>query len=158
MSEHVNTIWTDEQSEALKSFIAEGLTYQRAAMELNDIFDTKFSRCAASGRGYRIGLTAVEKPKRQPKPREPQPYRPRPKPTLQLNVEALQLQCSEIIPRNLKLVDLKQKDCRWPYGDGPFVHCGHGKLDGSSYCPGHYALSIGPGTTSERRANQVVPA
>ena len=34
----------------------------------------------------------------------------------------------------VKTVDLEPHHCRWPYLEGPFLHCGLTKIPGSSYC------------------------
>jgi len=39
------------------------------------------------------------------------------------------------------LLDLEDGDCRWPYGDGPFVFCGCKRAPGASYCQDHLILS-----------------
>jgi GcrA cell cycle regulator len=162
---HVNAVtrrweipWKAAYEDALTGFILEGMSMRDIAWAINLKFQTDYSRNAVCGKAFRLGLKAIEKAKVIRKPREKQPYKPRPKRPPPLNIEALQMQCSEIIPRNLKLVDLKESDCRWPYGSGPYVHCGHRKIEGSSYCPNHYALSISNGTASERRASQMVNA
>lgn len=41
---------------------------------------------------------------------------------------------------HLSLVELTDKQCRFPYGDSPFTFCGHATEDGSTYCPGHHAM------------------
>lgn len=38
------------------------------------------------------------------------------------------------------LLDLESGDCRYPFGDGPIVFCGHPAVDGSSYCLPHKIL------------------
>jgi GcrA cell cycle regulator len=60
----------------------------------------------------------------------------------------------EIVPLNLSLLDLEPGNCRWPFGNGPFLFCGHPSMEGSKYCTPHFYLSIGPGTTSERIATK----
>lgn len=40
------------------------------------------------------------------------------------------------------LLDLEDGDCRWPYGDGPFVFCGCKRAPGASYCQDHLILSM----------------
>jgi hypothetical protein len=64
--------------------------------------------------------------------------------------------CDEIKPLNVPLLELAPNGCRWPSGNGsrqfPYTFCDHTQIEGSSYCLSHYALSIGPGTSSERRA------
>lgn len=56
----------------------------------------------------------------------------------------------------LPLVDLGQRQCRWPVNDadhdGIHLFCGHETELGSSYCPHHFERSIGEGTRSERNA------
>ena len=64
----------------------------------------------------------------------------------------MDLRCDEVKPLNVPLFELEPQQCRWPYGDRSFVFCGHLRLEASQYCLSHYALSIGPGTPSERRA------
>lgn len=49
-----------------------------------------------------------------------------------------------ILPHNVALTDLTDHDCRYPYGEGEFLFCGHTKQDGSSYCPAHTALCFKP--------------
>lgn len=56
------------------------------------------------------------------------------------NREPLKLRAVLIEPRNLTLEDRGSDDCCYPYGDGPFLYCGHPKLKGSSYCAPHHAL------------------
>ncbi len=50
---------------------------------------------------------------------------------------------AEVGPLNKELEDLKRRECRFPYGDGPFVFCGHKTRDRSSYCEEHHALCSG---------------
>jgi hypothetical protein len=44
----------------------------------------------------------------------------------------------------VSLVDIEPHQCRYPYGDGPFTFCGHGKAEGSSYCAPHRLLCTEP--------------
>jgi GcrA cell cycle regulator len=68
----------------------------------------------------------------------------------------VKLRCVQIMPRHLPLMDLEAGDCRYPYGgdtDGETItFCGHRQREGSSYCLGHFNLTRGPGTASERAA------
>ena len=50
------------------------------------------------------------------------------------------IRCVEIEPLNKSLLDLEKNDCRYAYGDGPFLFCGHPVKDGSSYCILHHHL------------------
>ena len=60
------------------------------------------------------------------------------------------------MPRHLSVIDLEAGDCRYPYGgdaEGEAItFCGHPQREGSSYCLGHFHLTRGPGTASERAA------
>jgi hypothetical protein len=41
--------------------------------------------------------------------------------------------------RDLRLIELAADQCKWPYGDGPFVFCGHPVPEGvRNYCPHHF--------------------
>lgn len=53
---------------------------------------------------------------------------------------------------NVALVDLEHRQCRWPYGDGPFLFCGHARFGHESYCEAHVRIAGGPVTESERSA------
>lgn len=44
-------------------------------------------------------------------------------------------------PLNVKLIDLQHDQCRYAYGDGPFLFCGHPIEPGCAYCPPHRALT-----------------
>jgi len=132
-------IWTDEQSEALRAFIADGLTYRECAQAINDRFNVSFSRNAVIGRGKRMGVAAPAKPPPKSKKRR-QPPRP-----------IIEMKCDAIEPLHLSLLDLEPHHCRWPYGDQKITFCGHSKMVGS-YCLAHYQFSVRPGTASERAA------
>lgn len=138
MGGHVNEIWHDLWSDALKDKLSRGFSYSRIAAEINEQFNTNFSRNAACGKGYRMGLAAPKKVK--PPPRQ----RTRSKPTITIKpiprVEAIRIRCTEIVPRNLTLLELESGDCRYPSGDDQFVFCGHQQQADSSYCPAHEAL------------------
>lgn len=45
------------------------------------------------------------------------------------------------------LLELRNNDCRWPYGDKPsdpdFFFCGGPKIEGCSYCDMHHRISRG---------------
>lgn len=152
--------WPEEQCTALRNHVEGGrLSYSGIANALNEEFDTHYSRQAAIGKASRLGLSnpfylnMLSAPK---KPRKPQVYKPRPKPQpVFLPAEIIQLRCSEIMPEHVGIVEAV--GCRWPYGDSDFTFCNHAQLEGSSYCELHFQLSVGRGTASERRANQMVP-
>jgi GcrA cell cycle regulator len=132
--------WTHEQSKALAGFVASGLSYARTAAAINEEFKTHYTREAAIGRAWRMGIISPDRPKVPPKPRKKQPYKPRPKPAFP-SIEVIALRCSEIVPGGIGLVNLATDGCRWPYGEGPYTFCNHPQFDGSSYCSDHFDLS-----------------
>lgn len=59
------------------------------------------------------------------------------------------------IPLKLKLVDINENTCKWPFGDplaGEFYFCGHGSGDSSPYCAYHSKLAFQQ--PHERRRNR----
>ncbi len=49
------------------------------------------------------------------------------------------------MPLKLKLVDINDTTCKWPYGDplqGEFYFCGHGNKENSPYCSYHSKLAF----------------
>lgn len=56
-------------------------------------------------------------------------------------------------PRNLTLMELTERTCRWPVNDGgPFLFCGCESAPGTSWCAYHRERVFGEGTESERTA------
>lgn len=45
-----------------------------------------------------------------------------------------------VVPLNMELDDLKNSQCRYPYGDGPFTFCGHPVKENSPYCDEHHDI------------------
>ena len=171
-----STNWAEEHSEALRKFLANGMSYSEIAEAINAKFNTAYSRNAAIGRARRMGFSAPDRPKDLPThwPRlPPEPgaarlHRPRerhasgfmrPMPVSEI-METVGLRCVEIDPRHLSLLDLERGDCRYPYGgdeDGEAItFCGHPRRPGSSYCVAHFHLTRGPGSSSERAAGTVL--
>jgi len=62
--------------------------------------------------------------------------------------KALPLDTSPGLPQNESAVDiegLRSHHCKWIYGDpvgGEFFYCGRVRMEGSSYCRGHFILSV----------------
>lgn len=42
------------------------------------------------------------------------------------------------------LVELEDNDCRFPFGEGPFLFCGDPVQGKSSYCAHHHAICYSP--------------
>ncbi len=174
-----STDWASEHSDALREYLAKGMSYSEIAEAINTRFKTAYSRSAAIGRANRMGLAGPDRakdlpkdlPKHWPAPLkapQPQPRQSRegrapefvrPTPTFE-RTEIVKLRCVEIDPRHVSLADLEPDDCRYPYGgdeEGEAItFCGHPRRLGSSYCAPHFHLTCGPGTASERAAGAVL--
>jgi GcrA cell cycle regulator len=164
--------WAPEHSETLRELLARGMSYSEIADAINTKFGTCYSRNATIGRGKRMGLGGVDRPKLPPRRKAPKPSKTSlkklrersatapsvPEPTLD-RADPVKLRCVGISPRLLSLIDLGDGDCRYPYGgdrDGEAIaFCGHPRLAGSSYCAPHYHLTRNDGAASERSAGLV---
>jgi GcrA cell cycle regulator len=163
--------WTQEQSKALREYLAEGMAYSAIRDAINATFKTAFSRNATISRARRMGLAASGRPGRPkppPKVTPPRLDQVRKRDAAEMpwfppafkSVAMPKLRCADVVPRHLSLMDLERGDCRYPYGgdaEGEAItFCGHPRRPGSSYCTAHFDLSIGPGTASERAADRVL--
>ena len=139
-----STNWASEHSDALREYLAKGMSFAEIADAINARFKTAYSRSAAIGRSRRMGFAGPDRAKDLPK------HWPAPS----------KLRCVEIDPRHLSLTDLEPDDCRYPYGgeeeSEAITFCGHPRRQGSSYCAPHFHLTRGPGTASERAAGSVL--
>jgi len=167
-----STNWAPEHSEALREYLAKGMSYSETADAINAKFKTAYSRNAAIGRATRMGIGGPNRRKDWPKPplsaKAPllrklrERYAPefmRPMPIFE-RAETVKLRCVEIDPRHLSLVELGRRDCRYPYGgdqEGEAItFCGHPRREGSSYCAPHFHLTrdrVGTG-----RRHRLTPA
>jgi GcrA cell cycle regulator len=170
-----STNWAGRHSEALREYLAKGMSYAEIAKAINAKFKTAYSRNAALGRAKRMGLAGPDRPRDLPQhwPKATPKARPhrlrkqrerlpteflRPMPIFE-RTEPVKLRCVGITPRHLSLIDLEPGDCRYPYGgdeEGQAItFCGHPRREGSSYCTPHFHLTRGPGTPWERPARIV---
>lgn len=159
--------WPPEHCDALREYLAKGMSFAEAADAINARYDTAYSRSAAIGRAKRMGLAALDRPKRLSRvPQQlnaPELHKSReraaeakPEPSISERPLRIELRCVQIMPRHLAVTELEAGDCRYPYGgdaeDEAITFCGHPQREGSSYCLGHFHLTRGPGTASERAA------
>jgi GcrA cell cycle regulator len=160
--------WPPEHCDALRDCLAKGMSFAEAATAINARFNAAYSRNATIGRAKRMGLAALDRPKRlQKQLHPPELYTTgreraadsKPEPAAVERPRRAKLRCVQIMPRHLSVIDLEAGDCRYPYGgdtDGEAItFCGHPQREGSSYCLGHFHLTRGPGTASERAAVSV---
>lgn len=122
--------WTDENVERLQELISDPrqLSSAQIATELHTTRNSIVGKVSRLGwqlpRQQYMSRGLPRKPRRarilRIKGLAPLPI-PRPEP---------------VQPQHITLLDLEPHHCRWPYGDGPFTFCGHGKAEGS-YCGFH---------------------
>jgi GcrA cell cycle regulator len=168
--------WAPEHSEALREYLARGMSYSQIADAINAKFGTCYSRNATIGRGKRMGLGTPGRPDhrsaRLPRRKPPSLSKqragkirerrkaasPEPRPT-HAPAEQVKLRCVGLRPRLLSLVDLEAGDCRYPYGgekdSDAILFCGHPRLAGCSYCSPHFHLTRDDGLAMERTAGPV---
>jgi GcrA cell cycle regulator len=173
----MQTNWANEHLDALREYLAKGMSYSETAKAINARFKTAYSRSAAIGRARRMGVAGPghaedlpsDLPKHRPAPQAPPPppksrerhvpefIRPVP---IFARTQTVKLRCVEVDPRRISLTDLRIGDCRYPYGgdkeEETITFCGHPRRQGSSYCTPHFHLTRGPGTAAERSAGTVL--
>jgi GcrA cell cycle regulator len=162
--------WAPQHCDALKEFVAAGLSFSEAATALNRKFGTAYTRSAVIGRAKRMKLVIRTRPGAAPrfKPPKPRPVAsrksedtaaegmPKAASPATRRAEPPKLRCIGIQPRLLTFAELADGDCRYPYGgdrDGePITFCGHPRFHGTSYCAPHFHLTRGPRIEPERPA------
>lgn len=157
------TTWTDDRIDRLKALHAEGYSCSQIAADLGDA-----TRNAVIGKVNRLGLHRDRPAKKVAAPRAPRSRANKGHQhtvtrisrangnsnalrMFETTVQEYKLRCVEIVPRNLTLMDLEPGDCRYAYGDGPMVFCGHPIKAGSSYCVPHHHLCWVPPVTQKAR-------
>lgn len=141
--------WTQypEAVEAFKQLWERGDSASKIAEELCQKFGYPFTRNAVIGKRARLGLPerkANTSTPRQPRVRVPKEKRIRKRVRLTplFENEPYEPVAFEVLSPNQKtLLNLKDSDCRWPIGDGPYLFCANEKLEGCSYCRGHARIA-----------------
>ncbi len=155
-----STNWAPEHSDALREYLAKGMSFSEIAKAINAKFKHRLfaqrrdrprqadgacragpagSRCCPPSQPTRWSRLARFAP---PKPGRAEFHRPLP---VFETAEPVKLRCVEIEPRHLSLIELEPGDCRYPYGgdeEGEAItFCGHPRRAGSSYCTPHFHLT-----------------
>jgi GcrA cell cycle regulator len=144
----MQTNWANEHLDALREYLAKGMSYSETAKAINARFKTAYSRSAAIGRARRMGVASpgrakdlpVDLPKHRPAPPQvslPQPAKSRERHVPEFirrmpifaRTQTVKLRCVEVDPRRIALTALRIEDCRYPYGgdkEGESItFCGH---------------------------------
>lgn len=144
MPEFKSPNWTDEQVELLRSERSNGVSFGQIAIEMNGAH----SRNACIGKAKRLGIggNVLRCRARSSEPRKPRASARRPIATRSAGVDPANSFVGEPVSRDLTLLELTSKTCRWPHGNGvpgdPYRFCGHDLNDGSPYCEFHWNLSL----------------
>ena len=130
--------WTDERKELVRDLWAQGFTATEVARQLGGV-----SRNAVIGLCHRNDFRQGKR-RAAPMPK-PEPLPP-PCHVRGRNRKACVI--DHVLPTptpstpgaflGLPLWQLREDQCRWPHGDGPFVFCGQPKeRGGTAYCAEH---------------------
>jgi GcrA cell cycle regulator len=148
---NIETSWTTERVEQLRTCVAAGMTCSQIAAEIG------VTRNAVIGKIHRMGLsTAGHKPAGIAKgiAKRMRPARARGAPTrLARMLRAMAAQMAAVAPietmtvvasARCSLLELASGKCRWPLSDpgkADFGFCGNDAIAGISYCLGHARLA-----------------
>ena len=135
--------WTDDRCRRAAELWAGGATAAAIKLELGAP-----SRNAVSGKLSRMGLLKAGPQARGLQKRKPPTQRyvfgsavPLKRVSVSRAPSLPQADLTEPVPLLVNLLDLEPNQCRWMYGEGPFLSCGHLVEKGKSYCPHHQARS-----------------
>ena len=114
---NLGKVWTVAMDVELARLLAQGLTYRACANELSQTFGARVTRCAAIGRGHRLGLHAAPPP-------TPKASEPKPPPTPKVRDWKSGFRPPPEMPEDIKppprvngaltLFELAAGHCRWP--------------------------------------------
>jgi GcrA cell cycle regulator len=159
----MSTPWTDDIISMVKD-LWKTMSAAEIAAQINAQHGLSLTRNSIVGKLHRLGLTIQHKAECHPS--TPGIKRERKKRVHRSILKVIDggnaglrlvkrtastiepLRCVEVVPLNLSIAELERGQCRYPYGDGPFVFCGHPVHEGSSYCPSHDALCWVPARTN----------
>jgi len=122
--------WTDERVTLLKQLWGEGKT----AAEIAKVLGDGITRNAVIGKAHRLKLSSRVSPIQQNTVKKPKAE------AAALRIPRPAIKLPEFKGKGVKLVDLKEKMCRWPVGDPQdenFSFCGCDAVPGLPYCPEH---------------------
>ncbi len=145
-----SSTWTAERIEQLRSCVAAGMTCSEIAAEIG------VTRNAVIGKIHRLGLSsgrpagAPARASTNCPPRARHPRVPTQRRLLRLAYtqaslsEQATLDMSVASAHPCSLVEIAERQCRWPIGDpaaADFVFCGNDAITGFTYCLGHARMA-----------------
>jgi GcrA cell cycle regulator len=145
-----SSTWTAQRIEQLRSCVAAGMTCSEIAAEIG------VTRNAVIGKIHRLGLSsgrpagAPARASTSCPPRARHPRVPTQRGLLRLayaqaslgEQATLNVSVASAHPRSL--VEIAERQCRWPIGDPAatdFVFCGNDAITGFTYCLGHARMA-----------------
>ena len=147
--------WSDDAVARLKEHITAGMSASEIVRELVSEFGGPLTRNAVIGKVARIGLAL----RGVPQPRKPAPPRPprdrrviirRPPPAAAAPKPA-PAAAPAVLPAGggVKLLDLREHHCRWPYGDPQrpdfrFCGCERDPRAWLPFCEAHFREGTAP--------------
>jgi GcrA cell cycle regulator len=148
--------WTPERIEQLKSCFAAGMTCSEIGAAIG------VSRNAVIGKIHRLGLSGERPAGARARatncpPRARLPRRSTQRHLLRLAYaraplgEEVSLDTTIVSLHPCSLIDIADRQCRWPIGDPAstdFLFCGNDAINGFTYCLGHARMAY---RVSERR-------
>lgn len=160
--------WPDECIKSLKKYLQDGLSCSEAALELWRDHHFHATRNAVIGKATRMGLERPPKAQgRKPRTRKPverhvvkRIVRAPGSNTARI-VESNEMEQikSDLRPDDIPvkqrktLMQLRENDCRWPYGDPgkpDFFFCGGVAETGCPYCAFHSRVAFTPITRARK--------
>lgn len=138
----------------LRELHTKNISFAEIANHLSDEFKMRITRNACIGKAERIGLpkralTPSERGRIGHKKRKPTQYvkqlRPAGAGIMRMvptpKAEPFEVRLAAVMPLHLSLLDLARGQCRYPFGEGPFVFCGCEAAPKSPYCEAHHELT-----------------
>jgi len=125
--------WTDDRVAVLEKLWGEGKTAAEIAKELGE----GVTRNAVIGKAHRLKLSSRLSPIQQNTKKIKKEARP---PVVRRSSKKIPI----ILGKQLKMEELKEKQCRWPNGEPEnedFSFCGHDSIEGAPYCAAHAEIA-----------------
>lgn len=144
--------WTDEAVATIRDLWGKGFSASQIARRLDgDVSRNavigKLTRLGLSGRSNKITRTYAPKTKMQRRSaaaKKARRTRERFEEARAVDVAAVIMPPEDVPIGATTLTDMRQDQCRWPYGDGPFLFCPEVRAQSMSYCLGHAQKAFRP--------------
>jgi GcrA cell cycle regulator len=131
--------WTDERVLMLKKMWTEG----RTAAEIAKSLGGGFTRNAVIGKAHRLKLSSRLSPITPVVRKTSEAANTQVRPPVQ-RARPAPVPARTIVTKGIKLIDLKERMCRWPLGDPKdpeFNFCGCNTMNGLPYCADHAMMA-----------------